>query len=91
MIDLKDWEKDWRNMGQMEYLKDKKLVFTKYKKHSDRWEHEHCEFCSKKIAEFDDCEHSAYCTTDKKYWICTECFDDFNIIFDWKVIENEEN
>lgn len=79
-------ENDWRLQGQEEYLKGKKLYYKKYKKYSERWEHEHCEFCSEKISEYKGDLNYAYCTKDEKYWICEECFNDFKELFKWKVI-----
>ena len=44
--------------------------------------HEHCDFCWEKAMTNIDCEF--YCTMDMQYWICKECFCDFNDKFGWK-------
>ena len=86
--DKKEFDKDWRNRGQDEYLIDISLKFvSKYTKFSPEWEHEHCEFCTSKISEYEGDLHQAYCTKDEKKWICEECFNDFKDMFRWKVIE----
>ena len=33
----------------------------------------------------DDCSNYGYCTLDKKYWICEDCFSDFKEIFEWEM------
>lgn len=81
---------DWRlNTGrrQAEYLSGETLVkTTRYIKPSERWDHEHCEFCWEKFMESYD--KTFYHTTDKKCWICEPCFNDFKEMFNWTV--NEE-
>ncbi len=76
---------DWRIQGQENYLKDCNLVFKKFYKFSDTWDHEHCEFCWSKFSEFKDDLHQGYCTLDGKYWICEGCFKDFKDMFHWNV------
>jgi hypothetical protein len=61
------------------------LYHKKYVKYSEEWEHEHCEFCSVEISEYEDGLNEGYCTEDKKFWICA--FDDFRESFNWKVTE----
>ncbi len=46
-----------------------------------RLDHDHCEFCTKKIwdrASGDDEADVGYTTVDDYHWVCDECFDDFN-------------
>ena len=71
---------DWRLMGQEKYLKSKQLYFTNYKKVDD---HDHCEFCSIKF--FSEIQEG-YCTEDYYHWICTECYNDFKDLFEFKLI-----
>jgi len=75
---------DWRLANQMNYLFKKKLIKKTYKPYNEKWEHEHCEFCSEKIG----CSERAYSTKDEYYWICNDCFEDFKDMFEWKVTEN---
>lgn len=72
---------DWRLLDQEEYLYNKKLIKIQHEPYKKDWDHEHCEFCNKKITNKDD----AYCTIDKYYWICNDCFADFKNIFMWDI------
>ena len=72
---------DWRLMDQINYLKDKKLRYTKCCKSCENKTHEHCEFC---FVKFDNKNPYGYCTLDNYYWICENCFNDFNKMFEWK-------
>lgn len=82
MIDNNDWR---LIKGQIEYLKDKRLIYCKYLKKSNEWEHDHCEFCNSKFSEYKNDLHYGYCTEDKYHWICEKCFEDFKEMFNWKV------
>ncbi len=44
--------------------------------------HEHCDFCREKALTDKEC--TFYCTEDRKYWICEECFKDFKEKFNWE-------
>jgi len=79
-------ENDWRIMFQQDYLMDATLHYKMYKKHSEEWEHEHCEFCTIKFSEYESDLHQGYCTEDEKYWVCKKCFNDFYEMFKWKVV-----
>lgn len=73
-------------MGQEDYLKNKQLVFSQFKLLSKDWDHDHCEFCTRKFGtELDDL-HEGYSTIDNYYWICSACYDDFKEIFNWTVV-----
>ena len=73
---------DWRLTNQLSYLGNKDLTHTHYKKYSNSWGHDHCEFC---FTIFENKEQPGYCTLDYYHWICETCFDDFKEIFNWKV------
>lgn len=92
---------DWRNRGQEEYLKNIKLRKKKFKSNMPLFlsasddprnynDHEHCDFCFKKIMENCDgveyCTIEGYCTLDEKTWICDECFNEFKKEFNWVVL-----
>ena len=83
-MNKKQFEKDWRNMGQFEYLANVPLQYLKYTK--DIGDHEHCEFCADKISFRENDLNCGYCTLNKYYWICENCFNDFKDIFNWTVI-----
>ena len=74
---------DWRLTNQIDYLKDKLLKHVNFKRYSDSWDHEHCEFCFEK---FNDETKKGYCTLDNYHWICEKCFDDFKDMFNWKMV-----
>ena len=79
---------DWRIQGQESYLFAKTLEFKSYSERKSTTDHDHCEFCSEKFSDtIPDCLNSGYTTTDDYYWICTECFLDFNVEFKWTVIK----
>ncbi|MCH5348206.1 MAG: hypothetical protein J1E40_02690 [Oscillospiraceae bacterium] len=81
---------DWRRNGQEKYLTDTELIFTDiFKRFSDKWEHEHCEFCMEKFSAADNDLHSGYCTSDRLHWICPECFEDFKEEFRWTVSDSK--
>ncbi|MDF2557847.1 MAG: hypothetical protein K0R71_1675 [Bacillales bacterium] len=77
---------NWRLQNQEEYLIGKKLSFKKFTPTINS-DHEHCEFCTKKIMEKDnpDVDKDGYTTEDEYYWVCKVCFIDFKDLFKWKV------
>jgi hypothetical protein len=84
-------ENDWRLQGQETYLKCLPLWWQRYTRYSESWEHDHCEFCWAKFMEADvpDVLHEGYTTEDHDRWICEECFEDFNDLFEWKVMREK--
>ena len=82
---------DWRLRGQDEYMKDMKFRYTKFTADPGKSLHTHCEFCWHKFMEnsqgIDDCSSYGYSSLDGKYWVCSECFEDFKEVFNWKLIE----
>lgn len=54
-----------------------------------RFWHEHCEFCWEKAYTDKPCVF--YCTEDLKWWICEECFHDFQEKFRWSVSREEQS
>lgn len=92
-MENKDLKSDWRLMNQERYLMKKTLYFHKYQKYSEKWEHDHCDFCSKKFMEncenIDFCTTSGYSTVDNYHWICSDCYEDFMEIFEWTIIEKQ--
>lgn len=71
---------DWRLMNQEVYLKGKKLFHINY---NQKERHDHCEFCMEK---FISKKQIGYCTEDYYYWICENCFKDFQKMFNWEII-----
>ena len=80
---------DWRLKGQEKYLKGVTLYLKQYYKHSETWDHDHCEFCWAKFSfeRFPDALDEGYATKDNYHWICKRCFGDFKDIFQWIVEE----
>ena len=83
-------DSDWRRNGQEKYLTNAELIFIEeFRSLSDKWEHEHCEFCWEKFSEGDNDLHSGYCTADQKHWICPDCFEDFREEFQWTISDTK--
>ena len=85
---MQDLSKDWRLTNELNYLKGLNLSFKEYKKHTEGWEHDHCEFCGIKFSEDSTLKNSiqkGYSTQDNYHWICENCFNDFKALFAWKV------
>ena len=75
---------DWREQGQEEYLRGLTFAKRKYKRYSEQWDHDHCEFCWSKFCEESSkeatrggCFTDGYATLDSYRWICETCFHDF--------------
>lgn len=81
---------DWRLTGQEDYLTGKTLYHRKWKPYHAEWGHEHCVFCWDKFSDIEGALHEGYATEDNYYWICPDCFKDFNVMFKWIVIEMAE-
>ncbi|MCI9307805.1 MAG: hypothetical protein HFI28_15255 [Lachnospiraceae bacterium] len=81
---------DWRLRGQEEYLTNAKFLYEKFNALSQKGSHAHCEFCWHKFMEnpegIKDCSQEGYCTVDGKYWVCKDCFQDFQDEFNWENI-----
>ncbi len=85
---------DWRLSGYNGHLDGKVFVFKKFFP-SKKNDHEHCEFCWKKISNLqnleEDCVSGGYCyfnsKTGQTNWICQECFENFKSKFNFKVTE----
>ncbi len=80
---------DWRLMGQEYYLMNAKLKKTVYKAPSERWDHDHCRFCTDKFMEREGFLHEGYCTEDENIWICEECYQDFKEMFGFTLVDSE--
>jgi hypothetical protein len=88
---------DWRLQGQERFLQGASFVRKPYRASSDTWEHDHCDFCTRKFVESatgqsDDVATEGYAAIgrgpngeDDYYWVCDECFADFRERFEWKV------
>jgi len=82
---------DWRLTSQENYLKNVELFYKIYSDRKTETDHDHCEFC---LATFSDAIHDAlkegYTTANDYWWVCKECFEDFNEMFRWKVIDESK-
>ncbi|MDR1162828.1 MAG: hypothetical protein LBM17_03195 [Candidatus Accumulibacter sp.] len=77
---------DWRLQGQEEYLQNAILERKRYRRYSQSWDHDHCEFCWEKFSlEIPGALQVGYATTDNDRWICDACFEDFKSRFNWTV------
>jgi hypothetical protein len=88
-------EDDWRlseEDSKENFLFGKPLCWKKYKRYSEKWDHDHCSFCWEKFTEPDyipEALHQGYTTLDDYYWICESCFNDFKERFAWTLIKCE--
>lgn len=78
-------QEDWRLRGQAKYLHGAMLVRQPWKSSDPANDHDHCEFCWEKFADYDGCLHEGYSTQDRYRWICPSCFADFKERFQWRV------
>ncbi|NMC57562.1 MAG: hypothetical protein GYA50_10105 [Eubacteriaceae bacterium] len=79
---------DWRLSDHDEFYNNLQLKHAQYKRPSESWDHDHCEFCFDKFSEYEGDLHEGYCTLDNYHWICEVCFNDFKDLFNWSVINN---
>jgi len=77
---------DWRLQGQEEYLLGVRLVWKKYTRYSENWDHDHCEFCYAIFMEEEgpNVLHEGFATEDNYRWVCQACYHDFKEMFKWK-------
>ena len=82
-------DSDWRLQGQERYLKGASLERLRYSPPRPDWDHDHCEFCGVKFADerVSDSLHEGFATADRSRWICSTCFEDFRVRFDWSLLE----
>lgn len=80
---------DWRLTGQEEYLQGVRLIYSKYTPYREGWDHDHCEFCSRKLAVEGGDFTEGNSTVDRYYWICPECFEDFKDQFQWSTTPDD--
>jgi len=84
-------------MGQERFLQGAEFVHKPYRVWSDRWEHDHCAFCTRKFVEArrstDDAVTIGYAALargpegqDDYHWVCEACFADFCERFEWRVV-----
>lgn len=89
---------DWRLTNQQEYLQDAELVWKPYRRRSEAWDHDHCEFCWSKFAETageaDGRLTEGFTTTAGHengagyHWVCRPCFEDFTGPLGWRVVQD---
>ncbi len=76
---------DWRLTNQEKYLQNAVLIRREYEPPSAKWDHDHCAFCWARFSRYDGDLHEGYCTKDRDFWICDECFRDFREMFRFTV------
>jgi len=77
---------DWRLQGQERFLMGVTLSRKNHSEVRGPEEHDHCEFCMKKIGKVGEVD-IGYSTKDNYRWICDKCFIDFKSKFKWKLEE----
>ena len=83
---------DWR-LDNVEHLRGQRLRRKRWVKWSESWDHDHCEACFTKFAEFDGpgIQKEGYATCEEyghgaDYgWVCVPCFNDLHDEMGWKV------
>jgi hypothetical protein len=77
---------DWR-IDNARFTKGAVLLFRKYTRYSEIWDHDHCEACLAKFMESggSDSLDEGYCTEDRYRWICQSCFNDLKDEMGWKL------
>ena len=82
-------EKKWYELeyDRKEYLHHIKLC-RKLFSFKDN-EHYHCELCWARFSKNNSDLHLGYFDNISKSIICTECYDNFKDLFDWKVVEED--
>ena len=83
---MRDYRDDWRVMGQEGYLMDKHLVHRRFDRAICRDDFLQCEFCWRIL---DD--KMCYFESEKQYWVCEACFNEFRPYFHWTVTEAEDD
>jgi len=78
---------DWRLFGQEQYLMNKILKKKTFDAKCVGVDHVHCDFCWAKFGGNSEDLHEGYVTLDGRYWICSECCDDFKSRFNW-IVQN---
>ena len=81
---------DWR-VDNARNLRGQRLRRQKWAKPSEEWDHDHCEACMTKFAEFDgpDFQHEGYAACEEyprgaSYaWVCLRCFDELHVEMGW--------
>ena len=73
----------WYYTEAMAFECDPHIVISYY---TPTWDHDHWSFCWTKFAmeDYPGVLHDGYCTLDEYHWICSQCFDDFKDLFDWR-------
>ena len=88
MTSENDFE-DWRLQGQDKYLRGATLRWKKWWPYREGWDHDHCEFCQRKISEYPDDDEYGWVTEDNYRWVCDQCCENFREGFGWKLVRNE--
>ncbi len=84
------FKEDWRLNDQMDYLDSEKLVRDTFRA-TETNDHDHCCFCWKTFSECPEDTHIGYCTDDRYYWVCDECYNDYKLIFRWDTADKSGN
>jgi hypothetical protein len=83
---------DWR-LDNAEGLRGQRLRRKTWTKWSDQWDHDHCNGCMAKFAEYDGphIQKEGY-TSCEEYshganyaWVCVQCFDELHEQMGWTV------
>lgn len=83
------YKNDWRLKRQRKYLEGVTLRWRQFQAFRPDSDSDHCEFCWAKFHTLPrpDVLNEGYASDDNYYWICKNCFDDFQDLFHWKISE----
>ena len=85
-IGREKWIQDCLTSGRYEFLRGKTFYKKQYITKSERWTHDHCEFCWETFTEDSEgTAHVGFTTADRYYWICDACFEQFKKAFDFQL------
>ena len=82
-------DNDWRLKGQDRYLMSGSLSWRSWTETRAGWDHDHCEFCGKKIWDRQsdsEADNAGYTDADQYRWVCSKCAEDFASRFDLTLV-----
>jgi hypothetical protein len=87
-------EKNWR-LESVAHLASQPLRRKKWTRWSREWDHNHCEYCGAKFAEFEgeDILKEGFASTEAHprgenyHWVCINCFADLKDLIGWYAVE----
>lgn len=78
---------DWRIRNQRRYLMGASFALRPFEP-TERDDHDHCEFCTAKFSRAPGDLREGYVSyaNEYVYWVCPECYRDFEEEFKWRPV-----